>query len=76
MTDKVPDKIYVDKQEGKIITLNRVCSSDICYIRKDALIEWAKARLSDVRGINYDEDNYPAGEAHAIADVIDHLNSL
>jgi hypothetical protein len=66
---EAPDKIYVDKQEGKIITLNRVYSSDICYIRKDALLEWAK-----------EEQTKCSSETHPYAMfmnvVIDKLNSM
>ena len=46
---KAPDKIYVAKTtfpeyvdwEGSPINTKEVSDNDICYIRKDALMEWA-----------------------------------
>lgn len=73
---KAPDKIYMPNELFSEEWQRHIEGEDTEYIRKDALLEWAKARLSDVRGINYEEDNYSAGEAHAIANVINHLNSL
>lgn len=39
---KAPDKIYIQAQDGKTITLVRLYDTDIEYICKDALLEWAK----------------------------------
>jgi len=73
----IPDKIYVDKQEGKIITLNRVYSSDICYVRKDALLEWAEQEKSKT-SIGLSE--YDAGHENArmelLNELITKINSL
>lgn len=78
-----PDKIYVREfAEG----LNQMWSSIIAtetsaiaqheYIRKETLLEWLKAAISEIKGINYDEANYEAGEASAYDYVIEHLNEM
>ena len=35
-----PDKIYI--QDGAKLRTEQIYDNDVCYIRKDALLEWAK----------------------------------
>ncbi len=55
-----PDKIYIDNNvfpthvdwDGSPINTKRIESSDIEYIRKDALLEWAKGQASITKKLN------------------------
>lgn len=71
----IPDKIYFPKDglpsyidwDGSPIRTKQVEDSDICYIRKDALMEWlqcAKTVYSQPR------------ELYVINSMIDKLNSM
>lgn len=75
-----PDKIYFPADglpryidwDGSPIRTKQVDDSDVCYIRKDTLLEWAKEcfRLQD--GGSW----YSKGAADAFSKVIDKLNSM
>ena len=82
---KVPDKIYLVKDaanpEGIFDTVaskKPMFQDDICYIHKDALLEWAK-EVNDSGPI---KDSADKGDAWSIGylcgmrDIIDKLNSL
>ena len=70
-----PDKIYLPWEYAEIdvlppgVTTKQVFGKDVCYIRKDALLEWAKG-----------EQNKCSDETHPYAMfmnvVIDKLESI
>lgn len=72
---KAPDKIYFPEDglpayidwDGSPIRTKQVEDSDICYIRKDALIEWAKQKQYE--SLTIVADNF-------WQEVIDKLNEL
>ena len=70
-----PDKIYFPKNglPAYIINTKPIGDNDICYIRKDALVEWLNNRISDG-----DEEGLMTNQIanFAYKDVIDKLNSL
>ncbi len=45
---KAPDKIYIHELSAEELTEN--FPYHICYIRKDALLEWAKEKAEDYKG--------------------------
>lgn len=67
----IPDKIYIQKEDGKTITLNKVYDTDIEYIRKDALLEWLESKV-----YQHNEDKFDDGFNTALGQVIDKINSL
>ena len=71
--EEVPSKIYVQVKDGKTITLNRVFDDDICYIRKNALLEWVECELSKRRDTR---DDYFIPAIVVLNDLIDKLNSM
>ena len=83
---KAPDKIYYDKlcinpsgyEEGRAYELNPDPLPCVEYIRKDALLEWAKDE-HDSGPIKDSADNGDAwsiGYLCGMADIIMKLNSL
>lgn len=70
---KVPDKIYLGIQEldsGYVYNLSLDNNGEQEYIRKSALLEWAKANLQD-------RDNWnEKSAADAFCEVIDKLNEM
>ena len=76
---KAPDKIYVAKTtfpkyidwDGSPINTKRVSNNDVCYIRKDLLLEWLEAKVYE-----NNEDKFDDGFNTAIGQVIDKINSL
>ena len=46
---------------------------DICYIRKDALLEWAKKKN---KRIDAEEGDYSLGYVSAMIDLIEKIESL
>lgn len=42
---KAPDKIYIDEDLINYHCLTYRCEGDLEYIRKDALLEWAKGEI-------------------------------
>ena len=71
----IPDKIYFPADglpsyidwDGSPIRTKQVDDSDVCYIRKDALVEWAKQKQYESTTIV--ADNF-------WQEVIDKINSL
>lgn len=71
---KAPDKIYFPEDglpayidwDGSPVSTKPVGDNDICYIRKDALLEWANEKAS-LAGVLKRE---------AYQNVIDKINSL
>ena len=73
---KAPDIIYMPPHEirdrGEFLAIE--CKNDIPYIRKDALLEWAKERLHHYA--QHDDDAVCWGQRNAFQQVIDKINSL
>jgi len=73
-----PDKIYIPENISKS-DLHCISSPDskgrgIEYIRKDALLEWAKKELESAEFTNFDE--FGRGEVITWNHVLDKLNSM
>ena len=75
----IPDKIYLKGFSGNISQIwSRIkateTSADVQYeyIRKDALIEWLKAKRAPFMGDN----DYGKGNIDALDEVIDKLNEI
>jgi len=74
---KAPDKVFIPSEyiKSKIlpvgVTKKQIFKDDICYIRKDALLELAKERY------NQTLSNVGCYTGHSVwTEVIDKLNSL
>lgn len=76
---KAPDKIYIEHEYTDNTTLpcgvnweNRTNDNDTCYIRKDALLEWAKEQEENLVG-----DSFTTfGKRKLLERLIDKLNSM
>lgn len=64
----IPDKIYLHEEDfSRIYTQpSSTIDDDVCYIRKDTLLEWLENKVSLSYGVATD----------ALVEVIDKLNSL
>lgn len=75
----IPDKIYFPADglpsyidwDGSPIRTKQVEDSDVCYIRKDALMEWLEGKVYE-----HNEDRFDDGFNAALGQVIDKINSL
>ena len=77
----IPDKIYLPKEELEErkpwIETTYDPNWDVCYIRKDALLEWVNKRLEEFRHIAEISNDVAAdGEVDAFEELIDKLNSM
>ena len=77
---EAPDKIYVNFPFGEthpycgpMVTKQGLNHHDTIYIRKDALLEWAKEKN---QRIDTNEGDYSLGYVSAMIDLIDKLNSM
>ena len=78
---KAPDKIYMTPSYGEpdnvlLASFSKShldCHRDIEYIRKDALIEWAKDNLLECE-VSNDETDY--GRIDVYKKLIEKLNSM
>ena len=73
---KAPDKLYLhpnhkDKVGANWLTFP-LTNEDECYIRKNALMEWAKARKAELTS----SAPFVAGERKVIKEVINKIESL
>lgn len=66
-----PDKIYLHEISAEELTEN--LPYHICYIRKDALLEWAK---KNNKRIDAEEGDYSLGYVSAMIDLIEKIESL
>ena len=86
---KAPDKIYIPMTPDCDVAVNdwsgvplsqydgKPVTENICYIRKDALLEWANKRLEEFRHIAEISNDVAAdGEVDAFEELIDKLNSM
>ena len=77
---KAPDKIYIDDNvfpthidwDGSPINTKRIESSDIKYIRKDALLEWIKKEMKNWSS----ESNTAQGVKMGLTLVLDKIELL
>lgn len=77
---KAPDKIYFPAEglpsyidwDGSPIRTKQVEDSDVCYIRKDALIEWLEGMMTKEGAT----EGFVGGYDFALKDVINKLNSM
>ena len=75
-----PDKIYFPADglpayidwDGSPIRTKQVEDSDICYIRKDALMEWLEGRMTKDGAT----EGFVGGYDFALKDVINKLNEM
>lgn len=73
ITMKAPDKIFVPTRFRLVDGLRvRESDTDEEYIRKDALLEWAKARKAELTS----NESFVAGERKIIKEVIAKIESL
>ena len=78
---ELPTKIYftiLDMGSGYVYTPSLDDNGGTEYIRKDALIEWAKEKLEDLKSL-LDTDPYKEayiGKCEALKDIIDKINSI
>ena len=73
---KAPDKIYVEfSEEVNLAFTKQPFEETPCYIRKDALLEWAKGELDKLEVLS-DNDAAHWGQRNAFKQVIDKINSL
>ena len=81
---EVPDKIYIAETPNKLIEIwsdepieSKPYITEHEYIRKDALMEWAKDELKlskDVECVS--EKSYEEGRQQVALNLIDKLNSM
>ena len=72
---KAPDKVYCEScSDGIYSHIHRWENADnIEYIRKDALLEWAKKKN---KRIDTEDGDYSLGYVSAMIDLIDKIESL
>lgn len=79
----IPDKIYFPADglpayidwDGSPIRTKQVEDSDVCYIRKDALLEWANKQKEEAE-FRYNQADMNFVREVAFDDLIDKLNSM
>jgi len=73
---KAPDKVFFPNDINLLTKLSLVIKQkdDVCYIRKDALLEWAKKELENAEITDFDE--FGRGEVIAYRRIVDKLNSM
>lgn len=70
---KAPDVIYVEFSEDANLAFEEQPFEETpAYIRKDALIKWAKARKAELTS----SEPFVAGERKIIKEVVDKIESL
>ena len=67
----ISDKIYVHEISAEELTEN--LPYHICYIRKDALLEWAKKKN---KRIDTEDGDYSLGYVSAMIDLIDKIEAM
>ena len=73
---KTLDKIYVKKEKNNVVYSLSVQydNGGEEYIRKDALLEWAKKELNNAELTNFDD--FGRGEVITWTNIINKINSL
>lgn len=75
----MPDKIYINKhllRRGMMYKAQDPPAPEFEYIRKDALLEWAKEHKRVIETHGDERDAYSRGEYSALNSLIDKLNSI
>lgn len=73
---EAPDKIYVNPDLDCLWTFEK-CFGDVEYIRKDTLLEWAKAEIELSKRVEcVSEKSYEEGRQQVAQNLIDKLNSM
>ena len=78
---KVPDKIYVSHliyDTWQYTTPDPDDETEVEYVRKNALLEWAKEKYEDYdrRLVGFPDDGAYWGQRNAFQQMIDKLNSM
>ena len=78
---KVQDKIYIQTNAGEALSSKWTTISfrdfeNAEYIRKDALLEWAKEYKCAIETHGDERDAYSRGEYSVLNFLIDKLNSM
>ena len=75
---KAPDKVFFPNDINLLTKLSLVLKQkgDVCYIRKDALLEWAKEHKRVIETHGDERDAYLRGEYSALNSLIDKIESL
>lgn len=70
---KAPDKIFMPNELLSEEWQLHIEGEDTAYIRKDALLEWAK---ENNKRINTEEGDYSLGYVSAMIDLIEKIEAL
>lgn len=71
-----PDKIYTDNRSVYAeLPIFSQSNANIEYIRKEALLEWAKMKKGDIKKVDWDGDYY-FGLDFMLDELIDKLNEI
>ena len=74
---KAPDKIFMPNELLSEEWQRHIEGEDTPYIRKDALLEWAKEKYNEYKQMDEDfQGNVFVGNRHALAEVIQKIESL
>jgi len=76
---EAPDKIYIEQKAVMYDLVNtEPCKpDDYEYLRKDALLEWAKEKYNEYKQMDEDfQGDVFIGNRHALAEVIAKIESL
>ena len=71
---KAPDKIYVHELSAEELTEN--FPYHVCYVRKDALMEWVKEHKRMIETHGDERNAYLRGENSVLIALIAQLNSM
>lgn len=71
---KTPDKIYMPNELLSEEWQRHIEGEDACYIRKDALLEWAMEELEFAE--NTDFNSFVQGQIVTYRRIIDKLNRM
>lgn len=77
---KAPDKVFFPNDINLLTKLSLVIKQkgDVCYIRKDALLEWLQSQAKELkqRWLANPTDKEAFCKEQVFSSIIDHLNSL
>lgn len=75
---KAPDKVFFPNDINLLTKLSLVIKQkgDVCYIRKDALLEWAKEHKRAIETHGDEKDAYSRGEYSVLNLLIDKIEAL
>lgn len=76
---KAPDKVFFPNDINLLTKISLVIKQkgDVCYIRKDALLEWAKEHYDRLKCIyNVTPASVVGGKMDAYKEIIDKINAI